>query len=195
MTLIENGNLWREIRGDSVAENRPALFLDRDGTLIELVSYLLDPAEVVLIDSTISDVRRANADGEAVVVVTNQSGVGRGYYDWAAFEVVQLRLYQLMSAAGAEIDAVYACPHPPPAAGGPENSRFRKPAPGMLMRAAADLRLDLSRSRIMGDSASDLAAGRAAGLSSGILVPNGYGARDKDAAAALANASFEVIRR
>jgi len=195
MTLIENGDLWRDIRSTEVGMHRPALFLDRDGTLIELVAYLSDPSGVALIPDAVADIRRAKAEGEAVVVVTNQSGIGRGYYDWDAFEAVQARMYDLLTAAGADVDAVYACPHPPPDAGGPASSPYRKPAPGMLLRAAEDLRLDLGRSRIIGDSVSDLAAGKAAGLPTGILVAGGYGARDADPAAALGDDTFEVVRR
>ncbi|MGB0630877.1 MAG: D-glycero-alpha-D-manno-heptose-1,7-bisphosphate 7-phosphatase [Alphaproteobacteria bacterium] len=195
MTLIENGDLWRDIRGSRLPEKRPALFLDRDGTVIELVEYLSDPAAVVLVEATLPDIRRANADSHAVVIVTNQSGVGRGYFGWEAFRAVQARLQELLSVAGVSVDATYACPHPPPDAGGPDNSRYRKPAPGMLIRAAEDLHLDLSRSCIIGDSVSDLAAGKAAGLPTGILVPDGYGARDAEAVAALADDDFDVIRR
>ena len=195
MTLLEGGDLWCDIGSTSRSENRPALFLDRDGTLIELVDYLSDPADVVLIPEVLDDIRRARTDGHAVIVVTNQSGIGRGYYDWTAFEAVQARLGDLLAAAEAAVDATYACPHPPPDAGGPQDSRYRKPAPGMLLRAAEDLRLDLGRSRILGDSVSDLAAGKAAGLPTGILVAGGYGTRDADAAAALADTGFDVIRR
>lgn len=195
MTVIENGNLWCEIRTPEFPSNRPALFLDRDGTLIQLVDYLSDPAEVVLIESAVSDIRRANEDGHAAVIVTNQSGIGRGYYDWGAFQAVQVRLLALLEAAGVRIDAVYACPHPPPDAGGPDHSPFRKPAPGMLTRAAENLSLDLAQSIIIGDSVSDLAAGKAAGLSAGILVAEGNAQRDSEAAEALADDGFKVVRR
>ena len=195
MTLSENGDLWCDIRTSHPAGNHPALFLDRDGTLIELVDYLSDPAAVVLIGSVLGDIRQANKDGHAVVIVTNQSGIGRGYYGWDDFHAVQARLYDLLAAEDVVIDATYACPHPPPDAGGPEHSLYRKPAPGMLIRAADDLNLDLSRSRILGDSVSDLAAGKAAGLPLGILVSDGYGARDAEAARVLADERFEVIGR
>ncbi len=195
MTLIENGDLWCTIRATDAGVCRPALFLDRDGTLIELIDYISDPADVALIPDILADVRQANEDDHAVVVVTNQSGIGRGYYGWAAFEAVQARLDELLAAAGVAVDATYACPHPPPDAGGPARSPYRKPAPGMLLRAAEDLQLDLGRSRIIGDSASDLAAGKAAGLPNGILVKDGYGKRDADVALALAEEGFEVIRR
>lgn len=192
MPVIDPDGLWRDLRGTGPADNLPALFLDRDGTLIELVDYLADPDGVRLIDTAVEAVRQANNSGMAVVIVTNQSGIGRGYYDWGAFESVQARLYDLLEAAGVSVDAAYACPHPPAEAGGPQNSAYRKPAPGMLFRAADDLGLNLATSIIAGDSVSDLAAGKAAGLAAGILVETGYGMRDLVAARALATDGFGV---
>ena len=194
MKIVEKANLWVDIRAPVPAGKRSALFLDRDGTLIELVDYLSDPSAVKLIADTVLEVRKANEAGEAVVIVTNQSGVGRGYYDWKALQDVQAHLYDLLSSVAATVDATYACPHPPPDAGGPEHSRYRKPAPGMLIRASEDLNLDLARSRIIGDSASDLAAGKAAGLASGTLVSWGHGIRDWEAARLLADDKFTVNR-
>ena len=192
MTLIEPCGIWCDVRTPDFPPDRPALFLDRDGTLIELVDYLSSPDEVSLIDAAVEAVKAANTAGVAVVIVTNQSGVGRGYYDWAAFESVQARLYELLIDLGAVIDATYACPHPPPESGGPAESLYRKPAPGMFLRARTDLALDLSRSRVAGDTAVDLAAGKAAGLSAGLLVETGYADRDLTAAEALAADDFEV---
>lgn len=193
MTLIEPDGIWCDVRTTDFLPLRPALFLDRDGTLIELVDYISSPDDVRLIDDAVAAVKSANAAGIAVVIVTNQSGIGRGYYDWSAFEAVQTRLHELLEAAGARVDAAYACPHPPADAGGPEDSLYRKPAPGMFLRAGTDLALDLARSRVAGDSAADLAAGKAAGLKAGILVQTGYGDRDIDQARALADDGFEVV--
>lgn len=192
MPLIDPDGLWGDIRGSGLSRDVPALFLDRDGTLIELVDYLANPADVRLIDAAVDAVGYANASGVAVVIVTNQSGIGRGYYDWDAFEAVQARLHELLAAADVYVDATYACPHPPPEAGGPQRSVYRKPAPGMLLRAAADLGLNLAKSLIAGDSAADLAAGKAAGLAAGILVETGYGVRDIAAARALVADGFDV---
>lgn len=193
MPVIESDGLWCDLRGTDLPANAPALFLDRDGTLIDLVNYLADPEQVRLIKGAVDAVRAANASGTAVVIVTNQSGIGRGYYGWEAFEAVQRRLYELLEEAGAVVDAAYACSHPPPEAGGPSESAYRKPAPGMLLRARDDLLLDLAASRIAGDTVSDLAAGKAAGLKSGILVNTGYGARDRANALALAGDGFSVL--
>lgn len=192
MALIEPDGIWCDVRVSNLPPHRPALFLDRDGTLIELVDYLSSADDVRLIDNAVEAVRSANAAGIAVIIVTNQSGIGRGYYNWNAFEAVQSRVYDLMSAAGAVIDAAYACPHPPPEAGGPAESLYRKPAPGMFLRARSDLALDLAGSRIAGDTATDLAAGKAAGLQAGLLVETGYGDRDLEQARALADDGFRV---
>lgn len=192
MTLIDPDGIWADVRTPDFPTQRPALFLDRDGTLIELVDYLSSPDDVRLIDAAVDAVKAANATGIAVVIVTNQSGIGRGYYDWRAFEAVQARLHELLASAGARVDAAYACPHPPPDAGGPATSAYRKPAPGMLLRAGTDLALDLAGSRIAGDTAADLAAGKAAGLKSGVLVETGYGDRDLVAAKSLADDGFAI---
>jgi D-glycero-D-manno-heptose 1,7-bisphosphate phosphatase len=194
MALLEPDGIWCDVRTTDFPSGRSALFLDRDGTLIELVDYLKDPDAVVLIEMAVELIRQAKAAGEAIVLVTNQSGIGRGYYDWAAFEAVQARLYELLAVEGGAIDASYACPHPPPDAGGPANSPYRKPAPGMILRAAKDLGLVLAKSRIVGDTPSDLLAGKVAGLSGGILVSSGYGALadSRQQVAGIRDISFDV---
>lgn len=120
--------LWRDLRvapPPGADKPRPALFLDRDGTVIEHVHYLADPADVCLIEPVAEAIRGARAAGWAVVVVTNQSGVARGYFGWDAVAAVQDRMYALLEAAGAEINASYACGHAPPDAGGPARSEWR----------------------------------------------------------------------
>lgn len=191
--MADSHNLWREIRTDCFPADRSALFLDRDGTVIELVDYLADPAKVRLIGAAVTAIQEANRAGRAVVLVTNQSGVGRGYFGWNEFRAVQDRMHDLLKAEGAVIDAVYACPHPPPDAGGPLSSAYRKPAPGMLLQAAEDVKLDLSASRIVGDGVSDLAAGKAAGLPSGVFVASRYGQGEREKCAALQEDSFRVL--
>ena len=112
--------------------SRPAVFLDRDGTLVEEVPYLHDPAEVALLPGV------AGAAGYALVVATNQAGVARGYHDEAAVARVHRRLRALLTAGGARLDAVLYCPHHPDGtvAGHARACRCRKPAPGMLQAAA-----------------------------------------------------------
>ena len=192
-TIVADG-LWSDVRSAGFPRGRPALFADRDGTLIDHVHYISDPKYVQPVAAAVDAVRAANAAGWAVVVVTNQSAIGRGYFGWEAFEAVQDRLYALFAEAGATIDAAYAASHPPPDAGGPEASPWRKPAPGMFLRAAEDLGVDLAASLIAGDGAHDLAAGKAAGLHRGCLVPTGYGVRagEQEKARSLADDGFAV---
>ena len=184
---LDSSGLWREVQTGRAAAPAPALFLDRDGTLVELVEFLRRADEVVPIPGAFESLAQAAGAGLRVVMVTNQSGIDRGYYGWDAFAAVQERVIALAERAGGRIDAVYAC-SALPGSGAP----CRKPAPGMIHAAAADLGLDLGASWIVGDSASDLEAGRRAGLARGWLVPTGYGARDRGLAAGLARGGFRV---
>lgn len=155
---------------------RPAVFLDRDGTLNEEVDYLSDPDHLVLIPGAAAAVARLNARGIPVVVVTNQSGIGRGRYGWQDFAAVMSRMGTLLALENARIDAVYASPHHELGRGeyAVADHPDRKPNPGMLLRAAAEHDLDLSRSWMVGDKAVDLEAGRRAGCRVA-LVRTGYG--------------------
>ncbi|MEK9646023.1 MAG: HAD-IIIA family hydrolase [Alphaproteobacteria bacterium] len=188
--VIADG-LWRDILNPDISSaifaGRPALFCDRDGTLIENVPYNSDPARVRPIAAAVIAVRRANDAGWPVVIVTNQSGVGRGRYDWGDVAAVQARMYELFAIGGARFDAVYAAGHAPPDAGGPPTSGWRKPAPGMFLRAAEDLRVDLARSVIAGDVASDIEAGLSAGLTRGLLMPGQDDAAFQGLAAAFSD--------
>lgn len=156
---------------------RPAVFLDRDGTLIEEVNYLAHPEQVRLLPGAAEAVRELNALGVPVLVVTNQAGVARGYFPESRVVEVHARLDELLRAGGARIDAYYVCPHHPDAA--LEQYRIacacRKPAPGLLQQAEREWTLDLSASCIIGDKVSDLEAGARAGCPP-ILVRTGYGA-------------------
>ncbi|MCH7554395.1 MAG: HAD-IIIA family hydrolase [Proteobacteria bacterium] len=188
---IDAHGIWRRMPDPAPAPGapRPALFLDRDGTVIVESPYLSDPDLVRVIPEAITTIARANRLGMPVVVVTNQSGIGRGYFDWPAYAAVEDAVAAAVTAAGARLDAVYACPSAPE-----EPLPFgRKPDPGMLTTAAAELGLDLSASWIAGDCATDIEAGLRAGLRGGWLVPTGYGARDAEAARSLAGDGFEVI--
>ena len=151
---------------------RPAVFLDRDGVINVEVSYLGDPAGFQLLPGVTAAIRRLNQVGLPVIVVTNQSGIGRGYYSLDAMTAVHQRMDAELAAAGAHVDALYFCPHRP------EDGCFcRKPAPGMLIQAAAELGVDLARSVIIGDKFSDLVAGKAVGCR-GVLVLTGHGAEE-----------------
>ena len=189
---IDHRGLWRDLRGRQPGAEgapSPALFVDRDGTTIEQMPYLSRPDLVNVIPEAATLIARANALAMPVVVVTNQSGIERGLFDWQTYAAVEDAVVAAMTAAGSRIDAVYAGPRMPatPLPFG------RKPDPGMLTAAAEDLGLDLSRSWIAGDSASDIEAGRNAGLRGGWLVPTGYGSRDETAARKLGCEGFEVV--
>jgi D-glycero-D-manno-heptose 1,7-bisphosphate phosphatase len=149
----------------------PAVFLDRDGTLIEEVDYLADPAGVVLIPGAAQALKNLAQAGYKLVLVTNQSGVARGLLDESRLAQIHERLSDLLHGEGTRLDGIYACIHHPEF-GSPCDCR--KPQPGMLLQAAEDLQLDLERSWMIGDAARDLEAGKRAGTRS-LLVRTGKG--------------------
>ena len=157
-------------------ETRAAVFLDRDGTVIEEVNYLSHPDQVQLLPGAAAAIRKVNERGIPVVVVTNQAGVARGFFSESRISEVHVRLDTLLAESGARIDAYYACPHHPEGVVEPYRvvCACRKPKPGLLCRAALELGLDLSSSCMIGDKLSDLEAGALAGCRS-ILVRTGYG--------------------
>lgn len=159
-------------RPGSPAAGRPAVFVDRDGTINVEVNYLHRPADFEFIPGAPEAIGHLNRAGWLVIVVTNQAGIARGYYDVAALRRLHAHLQTLLGEHGAHVDAFYWCPHHPEFTG---TCDCRKPAPGMLYTAAADLGIDLQRSWLIGDSAGDLGAARAAGCRA-ILVRTGYGA-------------------
>ncbi len=177
---------------------RPALFLDRDGVLVEESGYLHEPEKARLLPGAADLLAWPGGRGWASVIVTNQSGIGRGYYGWAAFARTQARIEALLAAGGGRPDLLLACPFSASGVGRylVSDHPARKPRPGMLLAAARRLNLDLARSWIVGDRAGDLVAGRAAGLAGGILLASGYGgeARQQAAAAALGSEAFRVLR-
>lgn len=162
-----------EAPGAASPRSRPAVFLDRDDTLVVDVPYLTDPAGLRVLPGAaraLVDLRRA---GFALVLATNQSAVGRGLLSEEGLRVIHDELGRLLAAEGAALDAIYHCPHAPgategAAAGHPD----RKPAPGMLLRAADDLGLDLPRSWMVGDRLSDVLAGLGAGCRSVLVGSN-----------------------
>ena len=161
---------------------RPAIFLDRDGCIIELGDYLHKPEEVRLIDGAASTIAEWNSRRVPVIIVTNQSGIGRYYYDWDAFIETQAEVDRQLAAGGARVEVVVACPFHPDALPpyNHANHPARKPNPGMLQLAAEWMKLDLKQSWIVGDSLSDMQLVESAGLAAGIHVLTGYGSRDRD---------------
>ena len=144
---------------------RPAVFLDRDGTLMHDVHYCSDPAKVRIFEDAPHALRRLREKGFKIVVITNQSGIGRGYFNETQYYAVAAELNRQVGSG--LIDATYFCPDAPDAA-----SERRKPAPGMILEAQRELGLDLSRSFLIGDKRIDAECGRNAGVRT-ILVENG----------------------
>jgi D-glycero-D-manno-heptose 1,7-bisphosphate phosphatase len=159
-----------------LASGRPAVFLDRDGTLVEEAGYLERLERLEFFPYSVDAVRLLNRAGYPVVVVTNQAGVARGLFDETFVATVHRRIADVMEAGGARIDGFYYCPHHPDGtvAEYRRACECRKPQPGLLRQAATDLRLDLLRSIVIGDRWHDLEAG-AAVESRGVLVRTGYG--------------------
>ncbi|MEW6221398.1 MAG: HAD family hydrolase [Thermodesulfobacteriota bacterium] len=158
---------------------RPAVFLDRDGTINEQMGYVNHPSRFVLLPGSVEGIRLLNEASWPVVVVTNQSGLARGYFPASCLEAVHRLLAEALNAGGARLDGLYVCPHHPEAkvAALRQACRCRKPRPGLLEQAAADLDLDLARSFMVGDRWSDLETAAAVGAQ-GILVLTGYGRGD-----------------
>ncbi len=176
---------------------KPAVFLDRDGTLNEEVGYLSRPEDLRLLPGAAAAVAALNAQGVPVVVVTNQSGIGRGYYGWKDFSAVMSRMGTLLALENAHVDAVYAAPHHEQGQGeyGVADHADRKPNPGMLLRASEEHGLDLARSWMVGDKALDVEAGHRAGCRA-CLVRTGYGAEEGDCGADLVAADLaEAVKR
>jgi len=145
---------------------RPALFLDRDGVINVDHGYVHKPEQVTFIEGIFELVKRARAAGLLVVVVTNQAGIGRGYYTEAHFHAFTAWMQAEFERRGAPIDRVYFCPfHPEHGVGAyKRESNMRKPGPGMLLQAAAELNIDLHASLMVGDTESDMQAGISAGV-------------------------------
>ncbi len=146
---------------------RPAIFLDRDGTLIADAHYLADPAQVRLLRGAAAAVSRVNAAGVLAIVVTNQSGIARGMITTAQYEAVRDRTNALLARDGAQVDATYHCPHHAEHGG---DCDCRKPKLGMYQQAAARFDIDLARSAYIGDRWRDVQPALSTG-GLGVLVP------------------------
>jgi len=155
---------------------RPAVFMDRDGCLIEEVGYLNHPSRVRMLPRSPAAVARLNRAGIPAVMATNQAGVARDYFSLETLEAVNAEVERQLGASGARLDGLYVCTHHPTAGQPPFRLECdcRKPKPGLLLRAAADMGLDLTRSVMIGDKPSDIGAGQAAGTAT-VLVLTGYG--------------------
>ena len=157
-------------------ERRPAVFLDRDGTLTAEAEWVRSTADLVLLHCAMPAVELLDSAGFAVVIATNQSAVARGFITEAGLAEVHAHMVRELEKAGGKIAGVYVCPHHP-TEGFPPYRRAcecRKPKPGLLLAAARELELDLARSFVVGDASRDLEAGAAAGVA-GVLVATGKG--------------------
>jgi D-glycero-D-manno-heptose 1,7-bisphosphate phosphatase len=153
-------------------ELRPAVFLDKDGTLIEDLPYNVDPRRIRLAPGAAEGVRLLHDAGYALVVVTNQSGVARGWFTLDELDRVADHLRAVLAGLGAPLTGFYACPHGPEGDDdGPPSCDCRKPLPGLIRRAANELNLDLGGSWLVGDTWMDVLAGREAGCRTVLVGP------------------------
>ncbi|CCQ73646.1 HAD-IIIA family hydrolase [Magnetospira sp. QH-2] len=194
--MIDGEHVWNQILDKGPAD-RPALFLDRDGVVVVEVNYLHEPYKAELIPGAAQVITRANQLEIPVVLITNQAGIARGLYGWSEFAATQERLIHLLEAEGAYLNAVYACPHHEKGTKklyAHKDHPARKPNPGMLERAADHLRIVMPQSWVIGDRASDIGAGRLAGLAGGLHVKTGHGSDDGELEAVQAEAreNYEV---
>ena len=150
-----------------------AIFLDRDGTINEDTGYVSHPDELIIYPWAAAAVRLINESGLKAFVITNQSGVARGLYTEETLRAIHERMCEEFAREGARIDAIYYCPHHPDF-GDIKLCECRKPRPGMLHRAACEHRIDLTRSYVIGDKASDMNLAASVGAA-GVLVMTGYG--------------------
>lgn len=155
---------------------KPAIFMDRDGTLSHEVGYVNHISRFRLYSWSVDAVRIINRSGFLAVVVTNQAGVARGYFPESVIHEVHASLRASMAAGGARLDAIYYCPHHPSVGEPPyrQDCDCRKPKPGLLKRAEADLGVDLERSWVIGDRMGDVELAWKVGAR-GALVKSGYG--------------------
>jgi len=181
----EESGIWIQAGNPFAGQPKPALFLDRDGVIVEETHYLSRAEDVVLIEGAGATIAEANRRGVPVVVVTNQAGIGRGYYGWEAFEAVEEAVKRELERFDAKLNAVFACGFYP-------EHPARKPNPGMLLAAAQMLNLDLARSWIVGDHSSDMEAGSNAGLAGGLHLLTGHGLAQRDAAIRQRREGFEL---
>jgi len=158
---------------------KPALFLDRDGTVIVEKHYLSTPEGVELIPGVADALKQAKAAGYVIVIVTNQAGIGRGIYTVSDYDAVARKVIELLTLEGVVVDGTYYCPHHPDS-----GCDCRKPAPGMIECAIADLGIDAGQSVMIGDRETDILAGKHAGVGKTILVKTGYGVHEADTTSA-----------
>ncbi len=171
------------------ADRRPAVFLDRDGVIIENCDqYVRRWADVTFISSALETLAQLAPSDYRIVMVTNQSAIGRGLLTLEDAWAINYRIVGIVHESGGRIDASYLCPHAPQ-----DDCDCRKPRPGMLLQAAAELDIDLSRSIMIGDALTDMGAGRAAGVETTLLVRTGRGREQERLIAASADSHPSAV--
>lgn len=177
---------WRR---ENVRLGRACLFLDRDGVVVEETNYLCRPEDVRVLGGVARLIKAARARGWLVGLVTNQAGIGRGYYDWSDFEEVQREVARQLDLGAEPFDFIAACGAHAEASR-PElrhpSHDWRKPQPGMLAHAGSLFHIDMERSVMVGDQVTDLQAGVASGVGSVVHVLTGHGRKARPAAEAWA---------
>lgn len=184
--VLSYGNYWQQLKNIRQSFHamgplrRPALFLDRDGVVIEYREYPKDVNEVKLMPGISDLIFRAHQKNMAVVIVTNQSGLGRGYYDWQVYDQVNRRVLELLAQEKAYVDQVMKAPYFEKSllSFGMSRKSLRKPRPGMFHAAVEELGIDLSKSILIGDAASDLMAADLAGVGKALLLDSTH--REKE---------------
>lgn len=171
------------------------LFLDRDGVIVREVNYLHRVEDVELEGGAAEIIDAASTAGLAVVIITNQAGIDRGYFGWEDFEAVEREIGRQLGSSSPQIDLVVACAFHPDATPDYTSSHaaWRKPGPRMIEYAAYRLGIDLAESWMIGDKASDIEAARAAGLAGAIHVLTGHGPQHRHSALSLARPGFAVL--
>ncbi len=171
--VIDGIGLWSEVLSlDKQLLEQPALFLDRDGTIVEEEDYLHEPKKVKLRENIGSLIKSCNLINIPVIEITNQSGIGKGYYDWNSFTKTEKQIRKILLSDEAKINMLCACAYHHEAKGKYKvaDHSWRKPNPGMLLEAQKIFKIDMSKSWIIGDSLSDIQAGITAGIKGGIYL-------------------------
>lgn len=169
------------VKARNLKNRQKAIFLDRDGTINEYVGFLTDIKEFRLLDGVAEAIRKINASGYLAIVVTNQPIIARGEVSFTELQEIHNKMETLLGAEGAYIDAIYFCPHHPDKGFERERVEYkiscdcRKPKPGMLLKAAEDFNIDLSRSWMVGDGKNDVEAGKNAGCKTVLIGTEDYG--------------------
>jgi D-glycero-D-manno-heptose 1,7-bisphosphate phosphatase len=189
---IDNAIWVSKVKGDPYG--KPAMFLDRDGVIVEEVNYLHRVEDVRLADGAIEIISYANKVDLAVIVVTNQAGIARNLFTWDDYSLIERKIDALLEPHGCLINATVACPFHPDFSKdyGDRHAWWRKPGPGMIQMAGQRFRLKQHRSILIGDNISDILAAKKAGLSDAIHLLTGHGSTFRDQALSENTRTFFV---